>query len=175
MIEETELIEKVKSGDGHAFGKLYDAHVWQLYRFLKQFSQDSDQVEEWVQRAFIKAFKNIDAFEGRSKFSSWLIKLGINEMRMDRRQVLVFSLNEMGQADEATTDTANEFEWNETMRSLIAKLSDEKKTVFLLHAVEGYSHSEIASTLGITESSSRSILTRTKKILQHEWNKEKLS
>ena len=92
MQEETIWIDETKEGDQIPFRELYDANVSRLFRFLKQFGSDTDQVEEWVQRAFIKAFAHLDSFDGRSRFSSWLFRLARNEMRMDwrRGQIVAF-------------------------------------------------------------------------------------
>jgi RNA polymerase sigma-70 factor (ECF subfamily) len=54
----------------------------------------------------------------------------------------------------------------------MGELDDTKRMVFILYEVEGYSHAEIASVIGIAESSSRTLLTRAKRILQDHWNKE---
>jgi RNA polymerase sigma-70 factor (ECF subfamily) len=146
--------------------------VASLYRFLKQFSSRPDQVEEWVQRAFIKAFEHLTSFDGRSRFSSWLFRLALNEMRMDwrRSQIVSFVPAEVEQAG-AVKDPAD-FEWKEMMKSWMDGLDETKRAVFILYEVEGYSHAEIASMLEIGESSSRTLLVRAKRYLQDRWNKE---
>src|SRR4051812_32189698 len=86
MTEENRLIESIKTGDERAFQTLYDNHVESLYRFMRQHSKDTAQVEDWVQRAFIKAFRSIHTFNGASKFSTWLFTIALNEMRTDFRR-----------------------------------------------------------------------------------------
>ena len=92
MQEEAIWITEAKGGNQKAFRELYDENVSPLFRFLKQFGSDTDQVEEWVQRAYIKAFAHLDSFDGRSRFSSWLFRLALSEMRMDwrRRRIVAF-------------------------------------------------------------------------------------
>ena len=65
---ETLVIHRAQTGDQKAFKILYDAYVISLFRFLKQFSKDSDEVEEWVQRAFIKAFEYVQRFVKKHDF-----------------------------------------------------------------------------------------------------------
>lgn len=172
MQEETVWITEAKEGSQRAFRELYDANVSSLFRFLRQFGSDTDQVEEWVQRAFIKAFEHLDSFDGRSRFSSWLFRLALNEMRMDwrRRQIVAFV-----PADDENGDQPHEadlFEWKQLMKTWMDELDETKRAVFILYEVEGYSHAEIGSMLGIAESSSRTLLMRAKNFLQDRWNKE---
>jgi RNA polymerase sigma factor (sigma-70 family) len=172
MHDDHHWVTKAKSGNQRAFRVLYDENVAPLYRFLKQFSKSEVEVCEWVQRAFIKGFEHIQSFDQRSQFSSWLFRLAINEMKMDRRreQIVAFehldSSHDIGESDEAT------FEWHHTMKTWMSELDETKRMVFILYEIEGYSHAEIASALGIAESSSRTLLTRAKRVLQDRWNKE---
>lgn len=148
-------------------------HITPLYRFMRQFETDSDQVEEWVQRAFIKAYINIGQFERTAKFSTWLFRLALNEMKMDRRTMAIIPLETVYDEDYSAVNTNEEFEWNDLMKAWLAELSETKRMVFLLYEVEGYSHAEIAKMLGVGESTSRTILTRTKQFLQTQWQRSR--
>lgn len=66
----------------------------------------------------------------------------------------------------------SEFEWDQVMKGWLDKLDEIKRAVFVLFEVEGYSHAEIAAMLNLKESTSRTILTRTKKWLKEKWNEE---
>jgi len=172
MQEETIWIAEAKEGNQKAFRELYDANVSPLFRFLKQFGSDTDQVEEWVQRAFVKAFAHLDSFDGRSRFSSWLFRLALNEMRMDWRRRRIVAFVPMDDERGDLLREADLFEWKQLMKTWMDELDETKRAVFILYEVEGYSHAEIASMLGIAESSSRTLLVRAKRILQDRWNKE---
>jgi RNA polymerase sigma-70 factor (ECF subfamily) len=173
MQQETVWITKAREGDREAFRALYDLHVAPLYRFLRQFTSDTAEVEEWVQRTFVKAFEHLGSFDGRARFSTWLFTLGLNEMRMDRRRAQRAPIGSL--ADEEAPGSSiepEEFEWDETMRVWMQDLDETKRAVFVLYEVEGYSHAEIAEMLGIGESSSRTILSRTKQYLKDRWRTE---
>lgn len=60
MLEEIQLVNRIKSGDRNAFKELYNNNVTSLFMFMKQFSKDELRVEEWVQRAFIKAYETMN-------------------------------------------------------------------------------------------------------------------
>ncbi|MBK9247218.1 MAG: RNA polymerase sigma factor [Ignavibacteria bacterium] len=174
MNDEQILIQRTQQGSHAAFKRLYELHVTPLFRFMRQFDRDSDQIEEWVQRAFIKAYTNIRQFEGTGKFSSWLFRLALNEMKMDRRSAAIIPLETVFDEDyspEYDTNEYDHFEWHDLMKSWLSSLSDTKRMVFILYEVEGYSHAEIARMLGVGESTSRTILTRTKQFLQTQWKK----
>jgi len=173
MLEENLLIRKIRDGDKNSFRKLFDKNVNQLFRFLHQFSKDKDLIEDWVQRAFIKAYYNLDKFEGNSKFSTWLFRIGINEMKTDMRKINSRIFEEV---EESTLGIAEnevkDFEWSHDMKWLLAELDETKKAVFILCEVEGYSHSEVAEIMNISASASRTILCRTKNLLKDKWNKK---
>jgi RNA polymerase sigma-70 factor (ECF subfamily) len=172
MDEELVWITEAKEGNQRAFHALYSANVTRLFRFLRQFSPETDQVEEWVQRAFIKAFEHLDSFDGRSRFSSWLFTLALNEMRADWRRAQIVAFVPAEDEQEDASHESDNFEWRQMMKSWMDDLDESKRTVFVLYEVEGYSHAEIASMLGIAESSSRTFLVRAKRRLQERWNKE---
>jgi len=176
MNDEQIWVNKAKEGNQRAFQKLYDAHVEPLYRFMRQYSKDVPQVEDWVQRAFIKAYNNIASYNATARFSTWLYTIALNEMRTDfRRPNLVvidssFS-NEAGQHQKED----DSFIWNDIMKMWLDELDESKRMVFLLYEVDGYSHAEIASMLNIGESASRTILHRAKHYLQLRWKEEEKS
>jgi RNA polymerase sigma factor (sigma-70 family) len=172
MHDDNHWVSLAKSGNQRAFKVLYDENVTPLYRFLAQFSRNGEEVAEWVQRAFVKAFEHLDSFDQRSKFSSWLFRLAINEMKMDRRRELIVQFESLDSHGEVGETDELSFEWQHTMKTWMGDLDEAKRMAFILYEVEGYSHAEIAATLGIAESSSRTLLTRAKRILRDRWKKE---
>lgn len=161
------LIEKALNGNQKAYKELFDKYVNDLYRYLRQFSNNRDQVEDWVQRAFIKAFRNLNSFRGDSGFCTWLFKIGINEMRTDLRSIANKKHEEYEEnlcADNFVDEV--QLEWHDEMKWLLKGLDETKKNIFILYEVEGYKHSEIADILNISEALSKTSLHRTKKILK---------
>ena len=161
--EEIQLINNAKKGNQNAFHQLYDIHVDLLFRFLAQFTQDRHQVQEWTQRAFIKAFSKLRTFEFKSRFKTWLFTIGLNEMRTDMRSR--FKFVELEQAPEEIEIDETEPEQWEKAKDAIRNLPPDKKIILLLHIAEGYSHKEISEMLSIKEGTSRIILHRTKEEL----------
>jgi len=167
------IIHRAQKGDQKAFKMLYDANVVSLFRFMKQFSKNSVEVEEWVQRSFIKAYEHLPTFRGDAKFSSWLFRLGLNEVKMDRRRFAILPIDN-SEIDEMSSEEQNldQFDCNDMMKAWLGELDENKRMVFLLYEVEGFSYYEIAEMLGFGESNSRTILTRAKQQLKEKWKKE---
>ena len=163
------FVARARAGDQRAFRQLYDLHVSSLFRFLGQFGGTREDVREWVQQAFIKAFLHLDRFDERSTFATWLFRIGLNEMRSDRRKLTILTRDDGRIEEMPAEDLADRFVWDQAMRTWLEELDEQKRTVFLLHEVEGFSHGEIARILDIEESHSRTILARTRSYLRRRW------
>lgn len=172
MTEELVLVRKIKHGDHNSFRELYNRNITPLYRFMSQFSNDKDQVDDWVQRAFIKSYEHINSYDGISLFATWLFKIAINEMRMDYRKAGKSLQTSFVEEEHAAEKEDGEFVWDQVMKVWLNEIDEIKRSVFILYEVEGYSHAEIALMLNLKESTSRTILTRTKNWLKQKWNEE---
>ncbi|MDP3149485.1 MAG: sigma-70 family RNA polymerase sigma factor [Ignavibacteria bacterium] len=170
MLEEINLVKRIKNGDRNAFKELYKNNVSPLFMFMKQFSIDNSKVEDWVQRAFIKAYENINRFDGISLFKTWLFKIAINEMKMDFRKANPIKNISVDEVEIASEMEDRDLQWELVMKDWLLELSEAKRMVFILYEIEGYSHAEISEMLNIKESASRTILTRTKVWLRNKWN-----
>jgi RNA polymerase sigma-70 factor (ECF subfamily) len=173
MTDESLLISRALEGDQSAFKALYDRHVDSLFRFLSQFTRDRHEVKDWVQRSFIKAYESLAGFERQSRFSTWLFAIGLNQMRSDRRRAALLPFESLEHHEPVEDDSADRFEWDEMMKSLMEQLTETQKAVFLLHEVEGFSHAEIAGMLDVGESTSRTVLSRAKHWLRTQWERER--
>jgi RNA polymerase sigma-70 factor (ECF subfamily) len=96
-------MEAARRGDTNAFALLFDRHSAMLHKSLLRFLRNSDDAQDAVQEAFLKAFVHLNGFEGKAKFSSWLMRIAINcalmEMRRKRgRFMLPLETNDDNQA-----------------------------------------------------------------------------
>ncbi|SCV38094.1 RNA polymerase sigma-70 factor [Bacillus subtilis] len=73
--EEHQLIQQAKEGDDEAFTALFHYHYSFLYKYLLKLSLHPDLSEELVQETFLKGYIHLRSFQGRSKFSTWLISI----------------------------------------------------------------------------------------------------
>ncbi|XWN38507.1 MAG: sigma-70 family RNA polymerase sigma factor [Balneola sp.] len=163
---EKKIIKKALTGHQSAFKALYEQHVDELYCFLSQFAENTSQKEEWTQRAFIKAFNNLDQFNHKSSFKTWLFTIGLNEMRTDMRKKIHFENIDDKQIDLVDSEPVEETSIWYKAKAAIRQLAPDKRVICLLHIAEDYSHAEIAEMIGITEGTSRVILHRAKQELR---------
>jgi len=78
---EQDLIERARAGDRDAFEELVRRHADRLYAVVIRFVADDDEAQEVTQEAFLRAWRGIGRFQGRSQFFTWLYRIGINEAK----------------------------------------------------------------------------------------------
>jgi RNA polymerase sigma-70 factor (ECF subfamily) len=177
-VTEQDLIRRVRDGDKEAFYTLvrpYDRAVFFATRSV--LANDAD-AEDAAQEAVFKAFTHINAFRGESKFSTWLIRIAINEARMMLRKQhrqLYESLDEPT-ADEQGDYWPKDFadwreipieavqlkELREALSKALASLEPKYRQVLVLRDIEHFSIVETAEALGISETNVRTRLHRAR-------------
>lgn len=174
-VEQT--IEQCRKGDKKAEKALYKAFAQKMFMHAYRYLKNKSDAEEVLTDAFLKVFANLRTLEYRDEKSleAWIRKIVINEalmfLRKRKRLCYVDESALMDMESDLTID--NELAAEEVYQ-LILSLPDGYRTVFNLHAIEGYSHKEIALQLEITESTSRSQLTKARAMLKDLWAKNNL-
>ena len=158
----------IASGDERAFGLLYDRHTPALYKLALRLTGGREpEAVEIVHDAWVNAAKGLNRFEWRSALRSWLGACVINRWREMSRAAArspVIPLEEkLVPADDGRlTGTIDRLD----LEQAIGGLADGYRQVFLLHDVEGYTHEEIGSMLGIETGTSKSQLSRARRELR---------
>ena len=82
------LVERAKGGDVSAFETLVKQYDRQIFRVAQHITQNREDAEDITQDAFLKAYQKLDQFQGNSKFSTWLVRIAVNEslMRLRKRK-----------------------------------------------------------------------------------------
>ena len=181
--EETLNLEALRSKDRHAFALLVDQNSDHIYRLALRLTGDSQDAEDVVQETFIKAYNNIESFEGRSKVSTWLYRIATNEalMMLRKRKDGITHIDEGVETDDGEIMPIQIVDWcclpekeimtEETRRVLqeaALQLSDANRAAFLLRDVEGLSTQEAAEALDISESALKVRLMRARIQLREE-------
>ncbi|MBL4942624.1 MAG: sigma-70 family RNA polymerase sigma factor [Colwellia sp.] len=170
---EQELIALAKQGSQTAFHQLYEIHHRQVYALCWRMLADKDSAEDVCQEVFVVLWQKINNFRGESKFSTWLHSVTSNvvlgHLRKQKNWLQrVFSIED--QADhvlpEEATVTLDDSSELEELDQHIAKLPERARLVFVLFAVEGYRHEEIANMLNMAVGSSKSQYHRAKALLK---------
>ena len=133
------------------------------------YTKDKDAAKDLLQDAFIKIFTKIQHYNNEGSLEGWIRKVVVNTAIDYYRKSSKLYVSNVENETVSTVDNLILDQLNsEDLLKLIRKLPDGYRIVFNLNVVEGYTHEEIAQQLGITESTSRSQLTRARKLLQ-EW------
>jgi RNA polymerase sigma-70 factor (ECF subfamily) len=82
------LVARAKEGDTAAFEQLVRQYERQIFRVAQHITQNREDAEDITQDAFLKAYEKLDQFQGNSKFSTWLVRIAVNEslMRLRKRK-----------------------------------------------------------------------------------------
>ena len=166
---ETVLIEKVKSGDQQAYAALYTLHVKRVYALCLRLLADREHAEDATQEVFVQLWHKIASFEGQSQFSTWLhsvtSNIAISYLRKHKNWLQKVVSFEQSGMDEQSADDCQGLNG---LDKLVLRLPERARMVFVLHAIEGYRHEEIATMLGMAVGSSKSQFHRARQLLK-EW------
>lgn len=164
-MEERELISRVLAGDPSAERALYDAHVDRVFRLVFRMAGDMDRAQDYTQETFIRAFSRLDSFRGESALSTWLGSIAISVTLNGLRQVRRRQERELGLDDVVPISHAAreaEPDLKSRLNQAIDDLPEGYRAVFVMHDVEGYTHEEIATSLGVHPGTSKAQLFRAR-------------
>jgi RNA polymerase sigma-70 factor (ECF subfamily) len=169
-IEIEPAVRAAQEGDLTAFGRIYREHVGRVYALCVRLSADRVFAEQLTQDTFVRAWEHLSTYRGESSFASWLRRLAVNVVISERRAV-ARRTRRVVTADDETLARAPRERSDDAGIDLdraIARLPEGARTVFVLHAIEGYRHDEIAELTGIAEGTSRAQLHHAREILKKE-------
>lgn len=169
--ELTALVKKAQDGDTEAFGKIYDAFLTPIYRYVV-FRFPEDLAEDLVADVFVKAWEKLHTYKVMAgiPFSAWLFRIAryavIDAYRSERG---FEELSEEFVDESAENDPKKKTERSlsvATVRKAIDLLPKDYRDVLLMHYVAGLGHSEVATALSMTEGYVRILKFRALKKLE---------
>lgn len=150
MKADIELVEEIKEGVTSAFAELVKRHQTSLLRVCTRMTRDEELAEDIVQESFVKAFRKINLFEGRSSFKSWLFQIAINTARNKLRVQKLETVN-IEHVQMATNQTAEASLIHLDIRDLLMKevdkLPEKQRRALELRIYEDLSFQEIAQIM----------------------------
>jgi RNA polymerase sigma-70 factor (ECF subfamily) len=164
------LISGCKKGDRNSQQDLYMHFADHVMSIAYRYARDLPEAEDILQNAFIKVFENINSYDAKKgSFEPWLSRIVINEalqLLKKNSRYLLTNRNDGEVFEQTVESNILELMEAEQIHALMHQLPDGYRIVFNLYVIEEYTHKEIATLLEITESASRSQLTRAKKMLR---------
>lgn len=168
---EPQLIKKCLKGERKAQREIYDRFSSKMLGVCRRYVRSQYDAEEVLSNGFIKVFNNLKYYRSEGSFEGWIRKIMVREaLNFLRREKAFFEETEENTLEIlAPVEEQRELEVQDLLR-LIDELPTGYRTVFNLFAIEGYNHAEIAYELGISEGTSKSQLSKARKMLQVRMN-----
>ncbi|MBQ7020110.1 MAG: RNA polymerase sigma factor [Bacteroidales bacterium] len=165
-----QLIESCIKGDRAAQKVLYDRLAPRMFPVCIRYVGDREQAEDILQEGFITLFTRLDTYKGDGSFEGWARKIFVTTALMElRRKDALKMSDDLETVRGMKTETVTQLQsigYKDLMK-LITQLPPGFRTVFNMYAIEGYSHKEIGEILGISETTSRTQLSRARLWLQN--------
>ncbi|MEW6989091.1 RNA polymerase sigma factor [Colwelliaceae bacterium 6441] len=172
---ESELVAHAQQGDQAAFHQLYENYYRRIYALCWRMLADKESAEDVCQEVFVQLWQKITNFRGESKFSTWLHSVATNtvlgHLRKQKNWIQrIFSIEDQAVV-EASVELVDDFEAL-ALDEKIQQLPERARLVFVLFAVEGYRHEEIAKMLNMAVGSSKSQYHRAKSLLRESLSEQ---
>jgi RNA polymerase sigma-70 factor (ECF subfamily) len=183
MRGEAEIIAAILEGDTQLYHELIRPHERSVYKMALSYMKNEADAEDVVQEASIRAFRNLATFRAEAKFSTWLIRITINEARSRLRRQATVRMDSLDALpdEEGSVSPALLLDWREipsetVERNEIRKLLQDAveglpeiyREVFLLRDIEGLNVNETAGALNISIPSVKVRLHRARMMLQKQ-------
>jgi len=161
-------IKQCISGDRKIQKELYDMYKNTLFVLCQRYFSDRDDAQDALQEGFIKIFRDLHQFdETKGQLIHWMKKVMVNTCleKIRKSKVSMYSIDDNISNMGYESDILSDLRLHDILK-WIQKLPFGYRTVFNLYAIEGYSHADIASQLGITESTSKTQYMKAKNMLK---------
>lgn len=181
MIDDEEIIARVMRGEKNAYELIMRKYNQRLFRITRTYLTDEDEIEDVIQEAYVKAYEQLPRFEKRSAFSTWLIRIVINEAlaRLKRQKRYAANVDNFedesggihmlsAQLTNGTTPMGNlmNAELKEILEKAVDGLPDKYRTVFLMREIEGMNVADTGKALDISQVNVKVRLNRAKVMLR---------
>lgn len=169
------LIENCRGGNRRCQRKLYEYYYGYSLKVVQRYAKNREEAVEILNDAFLKVFLALDKYNSQLPFRPWLHKILVNTAIDYLRSNKGFSTYiELSKIEEPKTIPQDFYpsEQSTDLLLIVQQLPPAYRAVFNLYVMEGYKHKEIAALLGISESTSKSNLTRAKEKLRRLLEKQ---
>lgn len=149
-LSDEELIKLVKAGEVEPFDELVRRNEVKIHDLCYKMVRNYDDAKDLAQETFIKAYRKINKFDGRSKFSTWLYRIAVNNslnfLKKQKPTVEIFEeITSLGQDDPVQRYKSKKL--RELINKNVAKLPNVQRAVFTLRTLEDMSYQEISEIL----------------------------
>lgn len=170
---EPSLITRAQHGDLRAHEAIFNLYSKQVLNLAFRLCNQKEMAEDVLQNTFIKVIAGIDSFPHQAPFGMWLRKIAVNEalmiLRKNRQAPQLVSFEDQDTFDNVVKldlqtkqqdCSIHQYQVQSTLQRTLAQLPAQTRMVLWLKEVEGYNHLEIAELMGMSESFSKSLISR---------------
>ena len=167
--DEASLIKGAIKNNRDSQRILFDLYAPKMLSVCRYYIKDIQFAEEVMLNGFFKVFSNLKNFKAEGSFEGWVRRIMVRESisYLRQKKSIEFATDVIDYKNDFTNNIQTEIELAE-IQQLIDDLPEGYKIVFVMYAIEGYKHHEIAEILNISESTSKSQLFKAKKQLQEK-------
>ena len=165
------LAHACAAGDTDVFAELYRTHADRMKSIAYNHLGNVSDAEDAIQETFVKIHRGANTFTGEASFNTWIYRILVNTcydlLRRRQRRIQESPMDDVvvGTRSSSGVDDVKRI----ALRRMLDELPEQRRTVFTLFEIEGFSHAEIARILDISEGNSKWILFATRKQLQEQW------
>ncbi|MHB0947949.1 MAG: RNA polymerase sigma factor [Gemmatimonadaceae bacterium] len=177
-VSDSEYVNRVLAGDVDAFAQLVDRYYDRCARFAVRMLGNRDDAEDALQTTFLRAYRALDRYQERAKFSAWLYRILVNQCRSfaarrsHREKLFVRDEDSLlGATDEHRTAWTRESE--EWVQRVLGELEPLLREAFLLKHVEELSYEEMSALTGASVSALKMRVKRACDRLRERWDEIK--
>lgn len=158
------ILKRARDGDEDALRSLWSQHSPHIDAVVRRLCGDAELAADIAQEVWIQIFRALPGYRGEAQFGTWAHRIAVNRTLNALRKVRRIEKWEVDITDDsaATEMDPDRGFLAESIDKAMQQLSPGARTVFVLHDVEGYTHEEIASRLGITSGGSKSQLFKAR-------------
>ncbi len=171
-MDRPELIKACKKNDPKAQMQVYHMYKDMLYNVSLRIVTNSDDAQDMVHDAFIKAFQNISKLENDLNLGPWLKRIVINRsldfLRKKKKEGWLQETYDVSETEEENDPYEDLSLKVEEIKKAINVLKDKYRIIIVLYLIEDYSHKEIAQELGLKEGTVRNQYIRGKRLLKEQ-------
>ncbi|MDD2456879.1 MAG: sigma-70 family RNA polymerase sigma factor [Eubacteriales bacterium] len=173
--KEKEWIDQAQNGDGDAFGQLVQSHLARIFNVCLGLLGNRADAEDCTQETFLKAYRSLSLYQGRSSFYTWIYRIAVNvchDLQRSKKSHPTTSIDQENEEGDVfiqlpdknplPDEQAINHELGRTLLYQIGQLKPAMREVLILRDLQGLSYEEIASRLGLSEGTVKSRLFRAR-------------
>ncbi len=183
-ISESDIINRIKNGEKELYEILLRRNNQKLFRVIRSYIKSTQEIEDIMQNTYLKAYEKLSQFKSNSKFSTWLIRIGINEalarlreqakvFNMDKREDYhqINSILEIPGSSQLNPETKiiND-EAKKLLEYILDSLDSKYRVIYIMKEIEGMPIKEIADCLDLSKSNVKVRLHRAKTMMKEKLN-----